>query len=128
MRVRDLAARAGVVPHIVRYYARIGLLEPRRDPNNRYREFEERDIARVTFIRNAQALGFTLEEVGLLIRSADNHERANRQVRGLVAARLRVKRRELENLRPLLRAAERVVGNWRPERADISELMRAISG
>jgi len=39
MQVNELAKRAEVQPHIVRYYTQIGLLTPTRDPNNGYREY-----------------------------------------------------------------------------------------
>jgi DNA-binding transcriptional MerR regulator len=36
MQVHELATRAGVAPHIVRYYARLALLRPARDASNKY--------------------------------------------------------------------------------------------
>jgi len=60
--VSGMAAAAGVAPHVIRYYARIGLLEPGRDPFNNYKRFTERHLRRVLFIRQAKALGYTLDE------------------------------------------------------------------
>lgn len=62
-----LARRAGVGVETVRFYERQGLL---RQPSRReggYRSYPEDAVAQIRFIRQAQALGFTLEEVGALL-------------------------------------------------------------
>jgi len=68
MLVKEFAEYAGVDPNIVRYYARIGLLNPSRDPQNGYQQFGQEDLIRIQFIRAAQVVGFTLSAVGDLIR------------------------------------------------------------
>ena len=62
-----LARAAGVNPQTIRYYERRGLiLEPPRTGAG-YRLFPPDTLRRVRFIKQAQALGFTLEEIqGLL--------------------------------------------------------------
>jgi DNA-binding transcriptional MerR regulator len=63
MRIGEVARRTGLTVHALRFYERKGLL-PRaaRGPSN-YRQFTARSIERLTFIREAQELGFTLSEV-----------------------------------------------------------------
>lgn len=67
MIVSEIAQIAGVAPHVVRYYARIGLLAPARNPANAYQTFSRTDIARIGLIRAAQQLGLTLDEIRLLL-------------------------------------------------------------
>jgi DNA-binding transcriptional MerR regulator len=62
MQVHELAARAAVAQHVVRYCARLGLLRPARDPRNKYKHFSQADLQRLAFIRKAKRLGFTLGE------------------------------------------------------------------
>ena len=64
-------ARAGEVPtSTVRYYERVGLLRPSaRSPSN-YRLYSQEDLHRLRFIRAAQAIGFTLDDVKELLRPA----------------------------------------------------------
>ncbi len=69
MLVKEFADKAGVTPHVVRYYARIGLLNPSRDPQNGYQRFEPEDLVRIQFIRTAQATGFTLSAAGNLLKN-----------------------------------------------------------
>lgn len=63
MKVGDLAERAGVGVQTLHYYERLGLLpKPDRTAAN-YRLFPASALRRVQFIKKAQALGFTLEEI-----------------------------------------------------------------
>lgn len=62
-----LAAAADVGVETVRYYERIGILpEPPRTEGG-YRQYRERDLRRLRFIRGAKELGFRLEEIGELL-------------------------------------------------------------
>ena len=65
--IGELARAAGVGVSTVRYYERAGLLpQPDRTATN-YRLYRDEAVARLRFIRRAQQLGFTLEEIkGLL--------------------------------------------------------------
>ena len=67
MIVKDVAAKAGVAPHVVRYYTRIGLLKPIRDEVNGYKVFNQEDLRRIGFIRQAQQLGFTLSDIAMVL-------------------------------------------------------------
>lgn len=62
-----LAKRAGVRIDTVRYYERSGLLAPKTRLASGYRRYGEVELSRLRFIRRAQALGFTLEEVRELL-------------------------------------------------------------
>ncbi len=61
--VADAAKEANVTPATIRYYARTGLIHPRRDPDNGYRYFVGEDVRRITFIRQAKALGLTIKDI-----------------------------------------------------------------
>ena len=61
--IGTLAKRAGVGIDTVRYYERAGLLAPSRRLASGYRRYTALELSRLRFIRRAQALGFTLNEV-----------------------------------------------------------------
>ena len=64
MKIGDLAESAGVSAKTVRYYESIGLLaEPERTASN-YRDYGAAAANRLRFIRDSQAAGLTLAEVG----------------------------------------------------------------
>ena len=86
MGIGALAKRAGVGIDTVRYYERNGLLAPKTRLASGYRRYSEVEVARLRFIRRAQALGFTLKEVRELLALSKSRDIA------------RVKRRAQEKL------------------------------
>jgi len=65
--IGTLAKRAGVRIDTVRYYERSGLLSSRAQLASGYRRYGVLEVARLRFIRRAQTLGFTLEEIPSLL-------------------------------------------------------------
>ena len=65
--IGQLAKRGGVGIDTVRYYERNGLLAPRTRLASGYRRYSDLEVARLRFIRRAQALGFTLKEIKELL-------------------------------------------------------------
>ena len=66
-----MADAVGVNVETVRFYQRKGLLREPDRPVGGIRRYEHADIARVRFIKSAQRLGFSLEEIGHLLRLGD---------------------------------------------------------
>jgi len=69
--ISALGRQAGVNVETIRYYQRRGLLPQPGMPSSGTRHYGELDIARIRFIKSAQRLGFTLEEILLLLRLED---------------------------------------------------------
>jgi MerR family transcriptional regulator, copper efflux regulator len=65
--IGQLAKRGDVGIDTVRYYERHGLLTPRSRLPSGYRRYGSMELARLRFIRRAQALGFTLKEIKQLL-------------------------------------------------------------
>ena len=69
--VGSLAHAAGVNVETVRFYHRRGLLPRPPRPYGSVRRYGEADLGRLRFIRRAQQLGFSLDEVGALLQLND---------------------------------------------------------
>lgn len=67
MGIGAIAKQAGVGVDTVRYYERAGLLDPKQRLNSGYRRYSDAEVARLRFIRRAQALGFSLKEIQELL-------------------------------------------------------------
>jgi MerR family copper efflux transcriptional regulator len=65
--IGTLARRAGVGVETVRFYERRGLVRRPSRPSAGYRAYPEEAVGRIRFIRNAQSVGFTLQEVKELL-------------------------------------------------------------
>lgn len=117
MRTGQLAERAGVNLQTVRYYERRGLLPepPRRDSG--YREYGPESVEALRFIKRAQQLGFTLNEVEQLLHLASGGPAACESARTLanhrisdLEARIADLRAMRDSLRRLAQTCERPHG------------------
>jgi Hg(II)-responsive transcriptional regulator len=106
MWIREAADQAGVNVQTLRYYERRGLLpKPARRPSG-YREFAGDAVRLVRFIKRAQELGFSLDEVEELLRLRRSGGRSRPRIRAMAERRIRqieAKIAELERLSTALR-------------------------
>lgn len=112
MKVSDVAELARVTPHAVRHYVRVGLIRPAQDPRNRYRRFNPRDVRRVLFIKRAQSLGFTLDDVRMIFRDSERGTSPCPLVRRIIAERLLQHEREIDEMLALRNRMREAVTNW----------------
>ena len=78
MSIGNLAKSANVGVETVRYYQRRGLLGvPSRDAG--IRRYDEDDLRRLRFVRQAQSAGFTLEQIGELLALDATEDRGRAQ-------------------------------------------------
>jgi MerR family mercuric resistance operon transcriptional regulator len=89
----------------IRYYERIGLLPPPPRSASRYRLYDPGDVHRLTFVRRARELGFSLDEVrALLALSADTRRETCLEARELAAGHLVDVQAKIADLRAMERA------------------------
>jgi DNA-binding transcriptional MerR regulator len=112
MKVTDIARRAGIGVHTVRYYVRAGLLQPQRDPVNNYKQFGEEHIAKLRFIKGAQALGFSLSEVLGLLQRMDRGECPCSAMQAQLADKMLEARARVAVLTQRLAFMQRVYEGW----------------
>jgi DNA-binding transcriptional MerR regulator len=109
MRIGEVARRAGVNIETLRYYERRGLLdEPPRGING-HRDYDEETVRFVKAVKEAQRLGFTLEEIEEHARLTGGG-RAHEGVRTRVAQKLDEIDERIASLRRVREELARVVG------------------
>jgi Hg(II)-responsive transcriptional regulator len=94
--IGDVADAAGVGVETIRYYERRKLVSQPGRGTGAYRRYTDSHVNRVRFIKRAQALGFSLEEIGTLLMLEDGADR--RSIRRIAAARLEETRRRIADL------------------------------
>ena len=112
--IGTLAAAARVGVETIRFYQRRGLLEtPERGTG--IRRYGDEDLRRLRFIRQAQAAGFTLEEIRelLALDASQDRSRARELAKARIAS-LGEKIAELEQAREALRRLARECGSGGP--------------
>ena len=86
MTIGRMAEAAGVAATTLRYYEREGILHPGRRSRAGYRLYDPDALRRLEFIRAAQAVGFTLDDVRALLQL--NGESPCKEVQALIERRL----------------------------------------
>jgi Zn(II)-responsive transcriptional regulator len=98
MLIGQLAKLSGVGTETIRYYERRGLLAKPRRAGSGYRYFDERDTARLRFIRRAKELGFSLGEIKALLALKMDGSSRRSDVKGKVASKVREITERIEDL------------------------------
>ncbi|MEQ8315095.1 MAG: MerR family DNA-binding protein [Gammaproteobacteria bacterium] len=112
MRVSELATKLAINPDTVRYYTRIGLLSPRKNSTNGYKEFDGRDASRLNFILSARRLGFSIEDVKHILEVSDQNETPCPVVRNLIEQRLNETESRYQQLTLLRNRMREAVKLW----------------
>lgn len=86
LRIGEVATRSGVSIDTLRYYERRKLLPAAPRTRSGYRMFSSETVDRVLFIKQAQELGFTLDEISALLTT--NGTRDCQSVHDLLDAKL----------------------------------------
>lgn len=74
LKIGELAIESGVSIDTVRYYEKRRLISSTARTSGGYRLFASETVERIKFIRNAQELGFSLAEIGVLLRAENAEE------------------------------------------------------
>lgn len=97
--ISQLAKAADIPTTTVRYYERIGLVEPDGRSQGNYRLYGNESLMKLKFIRAAQAVGFTLEDVKSLLADDAGEAPTCGNVQGLIEARLTDIEKRLKDMR-----------------------------
>jgi Hg(II)-responsive transcriptional regulator len=109
LQIGEVAARTGVNVQTLRYYERRGLLtKPERTPSG-YRRYAEDAVQMVRFIKRAQALGFSLEEVHRLLDLRDDRVSSCDDVQALATQKIDEIEKKVRRLSALKDALKRLV-------------------
>lgn len=129
LKISEVAAKAGVNQQTLRYYERRGILaEPDRTPAG-YRQYEPETVDRVRFIKRAQELGFTLDEIQELLELRIEHGAACGAIEARARenlARVNDKVRQLIRLQEVL--TDLVESCQRRQRTEECPILEALEG
>jgi MerR family mercuric resistance operon transcriptional regulator len=129
--IGQLAREVEIPASTVRYYERIGLLVPEDRSHGNYRLYSQASLRRLHFIRAAQSIGFTLDDIELLLGAQDGKTPSCQKVQGLIEDRLSDIGTRLKNLRQvqrLLRSSlQKCRGAAQPKCCHVIELLEATS-
>lgn len=111
LQIGDVAAQAGLTVDAIRFYERKRLLKHAARSSGGFRLFAKSDVEDLAFIRNAQELGFSLQEIRELITLKRAAHPDCKQVEQLLEQKTAVIREKIAALRKLERELRRAMAN-----------------
>lgn len=126
LRIGDLAARTGVKVATIRWYEKVGLLtKPGRTGAN-YRLYDDDALRRLTFIRRARDLGFSLDEVRELLDLSGHGSRDCAAVDEIARRHLAEVERKLADLGRLRERLSQLIASCAGGRVDDCRILEAL--
>lgn len=83
MNIGQASKASGVSTKMIRYYHEIGLVRPASRTESNYREFEDREINELRFIKRARNLGFSVNDITQLLSLWRDRDRPSREVKAI---------------------------------------------
>lgn len=126
MNIGKAAELSGVSAKMIRYYESTGLIPEALRTEAGYRDYSDKDVQTLRFIRRARAFGFSVAQMNQLVALWRDRGRASADVKRLAlehVAELEVKVRALQEMSHALKhLAENCLGDERPDCPIISGL------
>ena len=127
MQIGELARTTSTKVETIRFYEKIGLLpEPGRTSAN-YRDYGAAHLARLSFIRRARDLGFTLDQVRELLTLSDDRNRSCAAVDTVARAHLAHIDQKIADLRALRRELDELIGQCNQGAISECRIIEALS-
>lgn len=113
MKIGQLGQATGTKVETIRYCEQIGLLgAPARNASN-YRDYGKAHLARLSFVRRARDLGFTLDQVRELMGLSDDRTQSCTAVDAIATTHLTEVDRKIADLQALRGELSRLIGDCR---------------
>ena len=105
----ELAKECGVNIEALRYYEKRRLIDPPKRSEVGYRLYSKEDAARIHFIRNAQKLGFTLNEIMELLKLRVNKNESCESVLGKAQKKLNEVAQKIKGLKSMKKVLKQLI-------------------
>ena len=88
MNIGKAAKLSNLTVKTVRYYSDIGIINPKVNANNGYRDFSDSDLAKLQFLAKARKFDFSLNDCRELLALYKNTERSSKEVKALTIEKI----------------------------------------
>ena len=127
MSIGRLGKATGTAVETVRYYEKIGLLAPPARTSSNYRSYGTDEVARLSFIRRARALGFGIDQIRCLLDLADDRGHSCDEVDALARQQLNEVEQKIADLRSLRRELSDLIHQCRQGTIAECRILEALS-
>ncbi|SDD95489.1 MerR family transcriptional regulator [Belnapia rosea] len=125
--IGTLAKATGTNIETIRWYEKVGLLEaPDRTPGN-YRAYTAAHLSRLSFIRRARDLGFSLDQIRTLLGIAEQQDQSCEAIDAIARGHLVDVNQKIAALQALGRELDSVIGQCRHGRVAECRIIEALA-
>lgn len=125
--IGDLAKATGTKVETIRWYERVGVLPAPARTTGNYRNYGSAHLERLSFVRRARDLGFSLDQVRELLRLADQEHQSCDAVDRVAREHLNEVERKIADLAALRRELQDLIGQCRHGTVAECRIVRALS-
>jgi Cu(I)-responsive transcriptional regulator len=123
MNIGEAAAAAGVSAKMIRHYEQIGLMPAAARTDSGYRQYGERELSVLRFIRQSRGLGFSMQQIAELIGLWSDSRRASSSVKALAQQHVAALEEKMRAIAAMKHALDRLVASCNgDERSDCAIL------
>jgi Cu(I)-responsive transcriptional regulator len=119
MNIGAAARASGVSAKMIRHYESVGLFPEANRTEAGYRQYADKEVNTLRFIRHSRDLGFSIEQIRELLGLWQNRRRPSRQVKALAQAHIQELEQKLQKLQAMKATLEHLVhccrGDDRPD-------------
>ncbi len=131
LNIGEAAKRSGVSAKMVRHYESLGLLPAIHRTDSGYRQYGEREVHTLRFIRRARDLGFSMAEITELLKLWQNRRRSSADVRRIASRHVDELTRKMAEMESMRRTLQHLIhcchGDQRPDCPILDELGGEVS-
>ncbi|MEM9806359.1 MAG: heavy metal-responsive transcriptional regulator [Cyanobacteria bacterium P01_D01_bin.56] len=131
LKIGEVAKQTGLAVGALRYYESLGLLSSERG-NNGYRYYSPDAVHQIQFIKKAQAIGFSLEEIGEVLTLHEKGDTPCGLVQSLLQEKINQLETQIQQMTEFKTELEEYRDRWasselQTEPGDICPLIEAVS-
>ncbi|MEW6703653.1 MAG: Cu(I)-responsive transcriptional regulator [Pseudomonadota bacterium] len=119
MNIGQAAKASGISAKMIRHYESVGLFPEASRTDSGYRQYTDKDVHMLRFIRHSRDLGFSIEQIRELLGLWQNRRRPSRQVKALAQAHIAELEQKLQELQAMKATLQHLVhccaGDERPD-------------
>lgn len=127
-KIGEIARQSGVGVEALRFYESRGLITPAARTESGYRLYDSGVLSRLSFIKKAQSIGFSLEEIGQIVSDSESGTQPCADVRRLASDKLDDLDRRIRRLQLYRRDLRKTVSAWDSQGQAKGEVCGLIEG
>ena len=109
MNIGEAAKASGVSAKMIRHYESVGLFPEAARTESGYRQYTDKEVSTLRFIRQSRDLGFSIEQIRELLGLWQNRRRPSRQVKALAQAHIQELEQKAQELLAMKATLEHLV-------------------